>query len=237
MKFKYEDNGITRVHFEELPSTNDYAKEMRGECKPLFVTASKQSKGRGTKGRSFVSNAGGVYLSALRYYDEFPAKESFKIMAFAAVAVCETLRFYGVSPVIKWANDIFVGDKKICGILIENVFSGANVASSVVGIGLNVNGEFTGELTEIATTMQAQTGRTFSVEEVTEKLIEELLKERTIEEYRAYLGFMGECVTLLLGDERIPATLLSVDDEGRLLAEIDGEQRVFSSAEVSVWVG
>ena len=234
MKFKYEDNGITRVHFEELPSTNDYAKEMRGACKPLFVTASKQSKGRGTKGRSFVSNVGGVYLSALRYYENFPAKESFKIMAFAAVAVCETLRFYGVSPVIKWANDIFVGDKKICGILIENVFSGANVASSVVGIGLNVNGEFTGELTEIATTMQAQTGRTFSVEEVTETLIEELQKERTMLEYLAYIGYLGREVTLILGDEKTRATLLSVDEEGGLLVELCGEKRRLTTAEVSI---
>ena len=234
MKFKYEDNGITRVHFEELPSTNDYAKEMRGACKPLFVTASKQSKGRGTKGRSFVSNVGGVYLSALRYYENFPAKESFKIMAFAAVAVCETLRFYGVSPVIKWANDIFVGDKKICGILIENVFSGANVASSVVGIGLNVNGEFTGELTEIATTMQAQTGRAFSVEEVTETLIEELQKERTMSEYLAYVGYLGREVTLILGEEKTRATLLSVDEEGGLLVELCGEKRRLTTAEVSI---
>lgn len=234
MKFKYEDNGIMRVHFEELPSTNDYAKEMRGTCKPLFVTASKQSKGRGTKGRSFVSNVGGVYLSALRYYENFPAKESFKIMAFAAVAVCETLRFYGVSPVIKWANDIFVGDKKICGILIENVFSGTNVASSVVGIGLNVNGEFTGELTEIATTMQAQTGRTFSVEEVTETLIEELQKERTMSEYLAYIGYLGREVTLILGEEKTRATLLSVDEEGGLLVELCGEKRRLTTAEVSI---
>ena len=234
MKFKYEDNGITRVHFEELPSTNDYAKEKRGECEPLFVTASKQSKGRGTKGRSFVSNVGGVYLSALRYYDEVPAKESFKIMAFAAVAVCETLRFYGVSPVIKWANDIFVGDKKICGILIENVFSGANVASSVVGIGLNVNGEFTDELVDIATTMQAQTGRTFSVEEVTETLIKELQKERTMAEYLAYIGYMGREVTLILGEEKTRATLLSVDEEGGLLVELCGEKRRLTTAEVSI---
>ena len=234
MKFKYEDNGLTRVHFEELPSTNDYAKEKRGECKPLFVTASKQSKGRGTKGRSFVSNVGGVYLSALRYYDEFPAKESFKIMAFAAVAVCETLRFYGVSPVIKWANDIFVGDKKICGILIENVFSGANVASSVVGIGLNVNGEFTDELVDIATTMQAQTERTFSVEEVTETLIKELQKERTMAEYLAYIGYMGREVTLILGEEKTRASLLSVDEEGGLLVELCGEKRRLTTAEVSI---
>lgn len=234
MKFKYEENGIGRVRFAEIPSTNDYAKQKRTEKQPLIITAVRQSKGRGTKGRSFVSNEGGVYLSLLRFYDNFPAKESFKIMANTAVSVCETLRYFGLSPVIKWANDVFVNDKKICGILIENTFSGAFVQSSVVGVGLNVNGFFEGELKEIATSMQAQMGKTFSVEEVTEKLIEELLKEREIQEYLSYIGYMGREVTLILGEERVQGKLLSVDEEGGLLAEIDGRIRRLVSAEVSI---
>ena len=119
-------------------------------------------------------------------------------------------------------------------ILIENTLSGKNISSSIVGVGLNVNTLFCGELSDIATSMLLESGKSFSVEEVTKKLTEELFKERTMEEYRAYLGFMGERATLILGDERVPATLLFVDDEGRLTAEINGERRVFSSAEVSV---
>ncbi len=227
-------SGIKRIRFEELPSTNDYAKAKRAEGQPLIVTALRQTQGRGTKGRSFVSERGGVYLSSLRFYENFPAKDGFKIMANAAVAVCETLRFYGLTPVIKWANDVFVGDKKICGILIENVFSGAWVQSSVVGVGLNVNGGFSGELAEIATTMQAQTGKTFSVEEVTEKLIDELQKERDMKEYLAYVGYMGREATLLLNGEKVTATLLSVDEEGGLTVDIRGEKRRLTTAEVSV---
>lgn len=234
MRFKYEDNGIQRIRFEELPSTNDYAKEKRGEKQPLIVTALRQSKGRGTKGRSFVSNEGGVYLSLLRFYDNFPAKEGFKIMANAAVAVCETLRHFGLSPVIKWANDVFVDDKKICGILIENTFSGAFVQSSVVGIGLNVNGSFEGELKEIATSMQERTGKTFSVEEVTERLIAELLKERKMQDYLDYIGYLGREVLLILGERTTRGKLISVDEEGGLLVEIDGEQKRLTSAEVSI---
>lgn len=234
MKFKYEEKGIERVRFAEIPSTNDYAKQKRGEGKPLIITAVKQSKGRGTKGRSFVSNEGGIYLSLLRYYDNFPAKEVFKIMAYTAVAVCETLRYFGLSPVIKWANDVFVDDKKICGILIENTFSGNFVHSSVVGIGLNVNGFFEGELQEIATSMQERTGKTFSVEEVTEKLISELVKARDMQEYLAYIGYMGREVCLILGEEKVRGKLISVDEEGGLSAEINGEIRRLTSAEVSI---
>lgn len=234
MKFKNEENGIARVRFEEIASTNDYAKEKRGEGKPLIITAQKQSKGRGTKGRSFVSNEGGVYLSVLRFYENFPAKEGFKIMANAAASVCETLRGFGLAPVIKWANDVFVNDKKICGILIENTFSGAFVQSSVVGVGLNVNGFFEGELKEIATSMQEVAGKTFSVEKVTERLIEALLKEREMQDYLSYIGYMGSEVKLILGDEQVRGRLLFVDEEGGLLAEIGGEKRRLTSAEVSI---
>ena len=222
------------IKLTEIDSTNNYAKAKRSDGESLIVTAQKQTGGRGTKGRSFASDEGGVYLSALRFYENFPAKEAFKIMSGTAVAVCETLRFYGLTPVIKWSNDVLVGGKKICGILIENTLSGDKISSSVVGIGLNVHNDLPAELQDIATTIYAQTGKKICVNEVTERLVTELFKERTMDEYRSYLGFMGEKVRLLIGEKSLPATLLSVDDEGRLLAEVDGEKKCFSSAEVSV---
>ncbi len=225
------------IRFDELSSTNDYVKEMRSEKKNLIVTAARQSQGRGTKGRSFNSQSGGVYLSRLTFHKALPSKESFKIMAGAAVAVCKTLEGYGLSPKIKWVNDIHVNGKKICGILIENVFSGAWVESSVVGIGLNVKNELPSELKEIATSMLECAGKTPSVKAVTKRLIKELSKGYGMEEYRAYLGYMGEEATLIIGDERVHGRLVSVDDEGGLLAEVDGETRRFAAAEVSVRMG
>ena len=220
--------------FERLPSTQEYAREKRGEGRDLTVVARSQTGGQGTKGRSFSSELGGVYLSKLTFYESFPAKDAFKIMANAAVAVCETLRFYGLNPVIKWANDVFVNDKKICGILIENVFSGSRLASSLVGIGLNVNNSLPSELSSIATTMQKEAGREFSVDEVTARLIEELGKEREIFEYISSVGYMGREAALILGEERVRATLLSVDERGGLLVKIDGEERRLTAAEVSI---
>ena len=222
------------VKLQEVDSTNNYAKQRRGEGQSFIVTAQRQTGGRGTKGRSFSSNEGGVYLSTLRFYENFLAKDAFKLMSGAAVAVCETLRFYGLKPVIKWSNDVLVGGKKICGILIENTLSGDKISSSVVGIGLNVNNIFPDELSDSATSFALETGRTLCVEEVTKRLIEELEKERTIEEYRSYLGFMGENVALILEDKSIPATLVCVDDRGNLVVEIEGKTQVFSSAEVSL---
>lgn len=228
------ENCIKREHFERLPSTQDYAKEKRAEGASLLVTAEYQTGGKGTKGRSFSSDKGGVYLSKLTFYEKYPAKNAFLIMASAAVAVCETLRFYGLSPVIKWANDVYVQDKKICGILVENSLSGSQIASSVVGVGLNVCNILPAELSEIATTMQEVSGKEFSVSEVRERLIAELNKERSMDEYLSFIGYMGRSVTLLLGDERVPATLLSVDSEGGLTVEIQGEKKRLTAAEVSL---
>ncbi len=225
---------IKRESFQALSSTNDYAKTKRAQGENLLVTADMQTGGRGTKGRSFSSQKGGVYLSELRFYEDFSARDAFQVMARAATAVCKTLCFYGIKPVIKWANDIFVNDKKICGILIENTFSGDKISSSVVGIGLNVCNALEEELADIAITMAQATGKTFSVEEVRERLIEELQNSHTMDEYLSYIGYMGSRVTLVLGDERIPATLISVEKDGKLRAETSDGVRLFSSAEVSL---
>ena len=220
--------------FDLLPSTQTYAKEKRKDKEDLIVLAKRQTSGMGTKGRSFSSNEGGVYVSKLSFHENFPAKEAFKIMAFTAVAVCETLSFYGLTPKIKWPNDIFVNDKKISGILIEQVISGGSIVSSIVGVGLNVCNELPEELLEIATTMEQALGKKLSVEDVANHLIKELLKERKMENYLSYLGYMGREATLRIGDELVPATLLSVDERGELLVEIHGEKRRLSAAEVSV---
>jgi BirA family biotin operon repressor/biotin-[acetyl-CoA-carboxylase] ligase len=230
----YEMNGINRVHFEGLPSTQDYAKSRRDEGKDLIVTAGEQTGGKGTKGREFISSKGGVYLTRLKFYESFPARDAFLVMASAAVAVCETLRAYGVTPMIKWANDVYVNDKKICGILIENVFCGNEIVSSLTGIGLNVCNRLPKELLGIATTLEETTGKIFDVEEVTTRLIKELSVPRTMQEYLTYVGYMGREATLIFGDRLIHGTLLSVDVEGGLSVKTDEGVLRVTAAEVSV---
>ena len=223
-----------REDFEEIASTNDYAKSRLSLGQNLLVTAKRQTGGRGTKGRSFSSDKGGVYLTKLTFYGEEDKKTAFEILFSTAVAVCKTLQFYGLQPVIKWSNDIFVNDKKICGILIENTFSGQKIRASVVGVGVNINNALPEELKEIATTVKAETGKEYPVEEIRERLIENLHKDYSVEEYLSFIGYLGREITLILGEERIPATLLSVDKEGGLWVKIDGKERRFVSAEVSV---
>lgn len=222
------------IAFKELASTNDYAKQKRADGQNLIVTAKRQTGGRGTKGRSFSSEVGGVYLTALRFYENSPAKKAFERMASAAVAVCKTLEEWGVKPLIKWANDIHVNGKKICGILTENTFSGEDLHCSVIGIGVNVCNALPAELNGIATTLCLETGKKCSVRKITKRLIKHLSIDYPVEEYVNRLGYLGRQVELILSDERVPATLVRVDSEGGLWVEIGGENKRFTAAEVSI---
>ncbi len=222
----------TWVCLDEVGSTNELAKEKRGENIDYIFLAKRQTGGRGTKGRSFSSEEGGVYLTALTHPENFPASRAFEVMAGAAVAVCKTLKYYGLEPKIKWPNDILVRGKKICGILIENILSGGQIACSIVGIGVNVSNPLPKELESIATSVLLAGGRVAPVEEVARRLVAELARPTSMSEYRRYLGLMGKRVTLVVGEKRVPVTLLSVTDEGGLCVEIEGEKQVLSSAEV-----
>ena len=227
---------MKRIFLEETISTNEYAKAQRGLGENLLVVAQKQTGGKGTKGRSFSSNKGGVYLSLLTFYQEFPALNAFQIMQGAAAAVCETLAFFGVQSKIKWPNDVYVNGKKICGILIENAVNGKYIASSVVGIGLNVWNELSDELLDIATTLFKETGQKIEVERVVETLVRFLQEKNIHEKYARYLGWLNEELTLVIGEKQTRAKLLSVDETGALLAEVDGEKRRLVAAEVSLRV-
>lgn len=227
---------MKRIFLQETESTNEYVKAHRAAGENLLVVAGKQTGGRGTKGRSFSSEFGGVYLSLLRFYQELPALNAFQIMQGAAAAVCETLAFFGLNPKIKWPNDVYVGGKKICGILIENALKGKYIGSSIVGIGLNVFNELPDELLDRATTIFQETGEKIDVERVIETLVRFLQEQNVHEKYAGYLGWLGEEVTLVIGKKETRAKLLSVDETGGLLAEVDGEQKRFVAAEVSLRV-
>lgn len=225
--------------FETLPSTSLYLKEGLGGKRNSIVSAFSQSFGRGTKGRSFSSEEGGVYLSILTYFEDFPTNRAFEIMQNCAVSVCETLLEYEIKAKIKWPNDIFVDDKKICGILIENLFEKGKIQSSLVGIGLNVYNPLPEELFGIATTMSKALSKEFNrsnLIEVRERLIENFFKDKPnlAELYQSYIGYVGEEIFLLAGDQRIPATLLSVTDKGELKVRTEKGEEIFYSAEVSL---
>lgn len=221
------------IELEEVDSTNEFLKR-GGFTEDVIVTAKMQTAGRGTKGRSFISEEGGLYISTLRFYDNFPAGDAFRIMVNCSVAVCRTLEKFGVPAVIKWSNDVLVGGKKICGTLIENTFSNGYITRSIVGSGINVNNEIPPEIKDIAVSMREFAGKTFDLGKVRSALVENMQKSYSVDEYRSYIDWFGREVVLRTVDGEKKATALGVTDDGRLLVGWRGNMLEISSAEVSL---
>ena len=221
------------IELDEVDSTNEYCK--RNYAGHSFVvTAASQKVGRGTKGRSFSSERGGLYLSVVRKLYNVEATEAFLIMVNACTAVCRTVEHYGLKPVIRWANDVLVNGKKICGTLIENTFSGSFISRSIVGIGLNINNELPEELLPIATTIKKETGREIPVSEVKNLLLENLNKKFTLSDYKSYIDWFGKQVIIKTAEGEHTVTAVDVDIDGRLICVLAGSLKKISSAEVSL---
>jgi len=136
------------VFVEQTSSTNALLHEMlQREQLPngTVLCAAFQTAGRGQRGNVWESERGkNLIFSILLYPLALPAAESFFVAQAAALAVQQTLDTFLPSTAgehfkVKWANDVYFDGKKIGGILVENIFSGAFVAHSIVGIGVNIN--------------------------------------------------------------------------------------------------
>lgn len=221
------------IELKEVDSTNEYLKR-NDDGEDTIVAALRQTAGKGTKGRSFISDEGGLYVSVMRHNENFWNTQAFRIMINACVAVCKTIEFFGMKPVIRWANDVLVGGKKICGTLIENTFSGSFISRSIVGMGINVNNVLPPELKEIATSVSEQTGRAVDVDAVKRTLIKNLKRSYTLADYKSYINWLGKEITLKTDKGEQPALAVDVDVDGSLICVVAGSLKKISSAEVSL---
>ncbi len=156
------------VHFyEEIDSTNRLAKELaaEGTAEGTVILADRQTAGRGRLGKSFHSPAGGLYLSVI-LRPKLPLSDMMAVTACAASAVHAALADLGIITKIKWVNDLFLNDRKICGILCEGGFHPQNGSMEflVIGIGLNLRPDaaLPAELTDIVTDIRTETGQDLS---------------------------------------------------------------------------
>ncbi len=122
-------------------STNAHAARNRQQAEHLTLwSAEYQSAGKGQRGNKWESaNKENLTFSILVKPFGLKANNQFVISQIASLAVVEYLGAHGVKAKIKWPNDIYVGDRKICGMLIENFLSSDKLSESIIGIGINVN--------------------------------------------------------------------------------------------------
>ncbi|EGK01561.1 biotin--[acetyl-CoA-carboxylase] ligase [Dysgonomonas gadei] len=130
---------------DEIDSTNNYMKSLLLKQKVkegTIVSADFQTGGRGQRGNGWMSENGkNLLFSIVLYPDAVKANEQFLISQVVSLAVADFLRKYTDGITIKWPNDIYWRERKICGILIENAIEGDQIKESVCGIGINLNQE------------------------------------------------------------------------------------------------
>ena len=135
-----DSSDIHRIHLAETDSTNRYARENVAWRGVAIVTTDHQTAGRGQRGNSWESEAGKNLLFTLALPTRgIKASEQFVVSELIAVVLSEVLSRYTADIRIKWPNDIYYKDHKVCGILIEHDIEGSHIARSLIGVGLNVN--------------------------------------------------------------------------------------------------
>lgn len=237
--------------YKTLESTNKTAKEMAiaGAGHGTVVISDCQTSGKGRYSRHFFSRSGGgLYLSIILRPEVLRFKNTTAVTAFAAVSVCEAIEeVSGKNPVIKWVNDIFMDNKKVCGILTEAVtdFESGHLQWIVLGIGINVtirSEQFPCELQELAASVYPEGGRPGVRNRLCAEIINRIAgsgvlpeEKEIFDKYKKRLMMLGKKITVLQGETAYQATALDMDSEGRLIVEKEnGEMVSLSSGEIRI---
>ena len=230
------------VFYEETDSTNtrakEYAKSTDGKETVVFI-ANSQTAGRGRLGRSFVSNAdAGIYMSILTY----PKKSGFDATAETArAAVClakATEEVCNCKTEIKWVNDLYLGGKKLAGILTEGkMTSDGEIAYQVVGMGINVyKSAISDEIKDIATSIEGELGNAVDRSMLAARMIYELMEHKgdVYAEYKSRSMVIGKDVTVIKQSESYEARVIDLNPDFSLLLVRDGKTERLFTGEVSL---
>lgn len=245
LKSEYKEIGISV--FDCIDSTNDEAKRQWKETKavPAIFVSDEQTAGRGRRGRSFYSPGGtGLYMSLL-LQPESALEDAVHITTATAVVVARALKQYlGAEVGIKWVNDLYFKNKKVCGILTEAVVEAnpAEAPAVVVGIGINLSTEvFPEELLEIAGgfgVVAEGVERNGLVACIVNGLLDftkDLKDCSFVNEYRKMSIVLGKEIRYNEGDALVRARALDIDSEGGLMVELaDGSVKVLKTGEITV---
>jgi BirA family biotin operon repressor/biotin-[acetyl-CoA-carboxylase] ligase len=225
-------------------STQDVAREMadRGAAEGTAVIAGVQQSGRGRLGRSWLSPEGGLATSIILR----PAMPVLPLLpAISALAVFRTVKWLGIEAGIKWPNDILIGGRKVCGILIEHGLINGEVCYSIMGIGININFN-TGlypEIAGLATSLSIELGYELPVGQVALRLYTELedlylqsaKPDVILGEWAANMTTIGRRVKVQSGNSVIEGVAETLNRSGHLVLRLDdGSAQVILAGDVSL---
>lgn len=231
-------------YYESIPSTMDAARDWLAEGAPhgALVIAGQQSAGRGRMGRTWV-DADGCALALSVILRPASGSALPQISMLGGLAILDTLAALGVPDLLlKWPNDILIGGKKVCGVLVETAWDGVYLSGAILGIGLNVSGSF--DVSDIAATATS-IGEALGgppdparvLDEIVNRLDARLPDLNTpimYDAWRARLGTIGQRVRIESGrsfegvaeDVNPMGALLVRADDGQLRTVLAGDVRV-----------
>lgn len=228
------------VVFDITDSTNTQANLLaRSHGGNILVAANAQTNGKGRQGKSFYSPAqSGVYFSVvLRPNGELGDVVS--ITSAAAVAVSETIEeMTDLNPQIKWVNDIYIGGKKVCGILAQSIIESGKICGVVVGIGVNVSTSvFPDGLGTTAGSLNTDIDKNAFVARVAEKLFtfSRNTSDKTyLDYYRKKSCVIGRKIKFFISNTEHHGEAVGIDDNANLLVRENGEIVRLTGGEITL---
>ena len=244
---RYMSGNRQIVILDEADSSNNIAKELAraGAPEGTAIAVKKQTQGRGRMGRSFISSSeNGLYMTIILRPKISPDK-CVDITVIGAVAVARTIeKLCAKKCAIKWVNDIYIEDKKVCGILTESSVKNGAIDYAVIGIGVNItppDGGFDCEITHIACAMYENESpeniKSRLMAEITDAFFEvytELGTGSYMEEYRMRSNIIGKEVDVYRGNEIISGTCTDIDENANLVVKTDTGIHFFGSGDARV---
>ncbi|MFZ1750698.1 MAG: biotin--[acetyl-CoA-carboxylase] ligase [Saprospiraceae bacterium] len=217
--------GKNKIYMPEMVSTNAFATELLSKTNPsegTCIITDFQTAGRGQIGRSWFSDPGqNVLISYILYPKFIKISDQFYLNIISGLAVRDVVSMSCPEAKIKWPNDIYVGNQKIAGILVQNTLQGTTIKSTIIGMGLNVNQKYFSPELPNPTSLHQKTKIIFDISEIIGLLSARL-------EYHYLRMLRGQTLDLLTEYTQLMYRLeqwsrySSVDDESTFEAKITG---------------
>lgn len=238
------------IKLDAIGSTNAYLKELTLTSIPqdyTVVVSEHQTNGRGQMGTKWETEAGkNLTVSVFKKILKLNIQEQFYISMCVSLAITETLGKFQIKQLrIKWPNDILSANKKICGILIENIIKNNKMVGSIIGIGLNVNQKFFNDLSQ-ASSLSLLTGVIYSKEEILFEILKQIQfyfdllesgkKSFIKNKYENQLFRMNKPSTFKLNnDGTLSGIIKGIDNVGKLIIWTEDEiLRTFDLKEIKL---
>ena len=212
------------LNFASLPSTSSYLKENYLSLpSKTVVAAQNQTSGHGRLGRSWESSEDSLTFSLLLKGEEYSSVLPLLPIA-AGEAVCLALEKVGAKPMLKWPNDVYLGGKKVAGILLEGLFEGSDFLGAVLGIGVNLNQREFPEGLENATSVYLATEKLLEPSGFAKTILEGLEPrlshpEGSLRYFAGHDYLFGKDIVLNYYGENLRGKAKGIDEEGRLLLQ------------------